>query len=226
MIRPRIPCSNGCRNSLANKVHVGQRGEAACTYSLWVICRMNSHSYKLEIPQLIHAKCQRLSAVSHLTTGSFSLTPSVRSTNMRNGFRLCELGRSMRIYRKTKYPEASRTRSAWTSPSCHTLPCPVSKAPSYGPFPVPPLNDPNRPVKLLQNPFPSPGDSCFRGAGEETCAAFDFEGAGSPERYLKRSFAESIVSRVCSVIHSPVSCQENTEKFVAAFFNLSDADSK
>ncbi len=28
--------------------------------------------------------------VSHLTTGSFSLTPSVRSTNIRNGFRLCE----------------------------------------------------------------------------------------------------------------------------------------
>jgi len=153
MIRPRIPCSNGYRNSLVNKVHVGQvaKPHVLTASGRFVEC----HSYKLEIPQLIHAKYQRFSAASHLT-GSFSLTPSVRSTNMRNEFRLCELGRSMRIYRKTKYPEASRTRSAWTSPSCHTLPRPVSKAPSYGPFPALPLNDPNRPVKPLQNPFPSP----------------------------------------------------------------------
>jgi hypothetical protein len=32
-------------------------------------------------------RCQR---TSHLTTGSFSLTPFVRSMNMRKGFRLCE----------------------------------------------------------------------------------------------------------------------------------------
>jgi len=96
-IRPRIPFSDGYRNSLANKVHVGQRGEAACAYSLCVICQINSRSYKLEIPQLIHAKCQRFSAVSHLTMGSFSLTPSVRSTNMRNGFRLCEPVNGMRL---------------------------------------------------------------------------------------------------------------------------------
>jgi hypothetical protein len=39
-------------------------------------------------------KCQR---TSHLTTGSFSLTPSVRSINTRNGFRLCESVKVSRI---------------------------------------------------------------------------------------------------------------------------------
>lgn len=121
----------------------------------------------------------------------------------------------------------TRTRSAWTSPSCHTLPCPVSKAPSYSPFPAPTLKDPNRPVKLLQKPFLlSVGDPCLGGTGKETCAAADFDGTGSPERYLKRSFAESTVSRVCSVIQSLASRQENPEKFVTAWFNQDDADSR
>jgi len=163
---------------------------------------------------------------SQFTTGSFSLTLFVRWTNTRKGFRLCELGISMRIYRKTKYPEASRTRSAWTSPSCHTVLRPASTVPSCGPFRLPLLNDPNRPVKPLQKPFPcSAGFSCFRDTGKVTSGVADLEGTGSPERYLKRSFAESTVSRVCSFTHSPAPCQDVSEMFVAVSFNQDDTDS-
>lgn len=60
----------------------------------------------------------------------------------------------------------------------------------------------------------------------ETFAAADFEGTGSPERYLKRSFAESTVSRVCSIIQSLASGQENSETFVTTLFKQVDASSK
>ena len=66
----------------------------ALTYDLLIPrvirSRMNSNVYNRGTTANTCRNDSDYQWASHLTMGSFSLTPSVRSTNTRKGFRLCE----------------------------------------------------------------------------------------------------------------------------------------